>query len=42
MESHVREKLTQTDSEIAQLVREEQTLLRKISSKSEHKKLSVF
>ena len=42
MESHVRDKLTQTDSEISQLMKEEQNLLRKISSKSEHKKLSVF
>ncbi|XP_064395367.1 zinc finger CCCH-type with G patch domain-containing protein-like isoform X2 [Halichondria panicea] len=42
METQVLEKLTQTDREIAQLIREEQTLLKRISSKSEHKKLSVF
>ncbi len=42
METQVTEKLTQTDREIAQLIKEEQTLLKRISSKSEHKKLSVF
>ncbi len=42
METQVIEKLTQTDREIAQLIKEEQTLLKRISSKSEHKKLSVF
>lgn len=42
MEAHVTEKLSQTNREIAQLVKEEQTLLKKISAKSEHKKLSIF
>lgn len=42
MESHVNDKLANTEREMSQLVREEQTILKNISSKTEQKKLSVF
>ena len=42
MESHVNDKLANTEQEMARLVREEQSILKNISSKTEQKKLSVF
>jgi len=42
MESHVLEKLAQVDRELVTLVNQESALSRKISNKTEHKKLSIF
>ena len=42
MESHVTEKLSAVEKQLSQLQREEQTIEKNITSKSERRKLSVF
>ena len=42
MEAHVKEKLQVLERQLAQLHREEQTIEKSITSKTERKKLSVF
>lgn len=42
MEGHVMEKLSTVDRQLSQLQREEQTIEKNITSKSERRKLSVF
>jgi hypothetical protein len=42
MEEHVKEKLSAVDKQLTQLQREEQTIEKNITSKSERRKLSVF
>ena len=42
MEAHVKEKLTALERQLSQLQREEQTIEKNISSKTERRKLSVF
>lgn len=42
MEAHVTEKLSGLDRQLSQLQREEQTIEKSISSKTERRKLSVF
>jgi len=42
MEAHVQEKLAACERHLSQLRREEQTIQRNITSKSERKKLTVF
>ena len=42
METHAMEKLNGVDKVLSQLQREEQTLEKNISSKTERRKLSVF
>lgn len=42
MEGHVKEKLSAVEKQLTQLQREEQTIEKSITSKSERRKLSVF
>ena len=42
MEAHVKEKLANVDRQLSQLQRQEQSIEKNISSKSERRKLSVF
>ena len=42
MEVHVKEKLADVDRQLGQLQREEQSIEKNISSKTERRKLSVF
>lgn len=42
MEAHVMEKLSAVERQLTQLQREEQTIEKNITSKTERRKLSVF